>query len=187
MKRHGMYKTRLYGVWGHMIQRCTNEHDPKYKDYGKRGISVCKEWRNDFLNFYNWAMDNGYADNLTIDRIDVNGNYEPDNCRWATPKVQANNTRRNLKYEYNGEKLTLSQWSEKTGIPYKTLHRRLKNGWSVEKTLTVKENPLLTTITYKGKTQTIADWAKDYGIEYHKLKQRIRKYHWTIERALNTP
>ena len=96
-RSHNLSKTRLFKIHQGMKKRCYNEKCKAYKNYGGRGISICSEWLNDFVSFYNWALTHGYADNLSIDRIDVNGNYEPSNCRWVDAKTQANNRRNNKK------------------------------------------------------------------------------------------
>lgn len=130
--------SRLYTIWDNMRSRCNNSNNPKYKDYGGRGISVCKEW-DDYDSFKNWALENGYTDDLSIDRIDVNGNYEPVNCRWITQKKQCRNKRTNHLITYNGETKTIAEWAEETGIPYHTLKRRInKYNFSPEEALTIK-------------------------------------------------
>lgn len=122
---------RLWKIWESMHERCEYPKHPHYHNYGGRGITVCSEW-NSYLPFAKWAMRNGYADNLTIDRIDCNGDYEPMNCRWVTMKEQQNNKRTNHIVTYKGDKYTLTQLAEKVGIGKTTLRERLKSGWSVE-------------------------------------------------------
>lgn len=122
---HGLSETRMYKIYKDMKTRTTNKNCPEYKNYGGRGIKICDEWLSDFRKFYYWSINNGYKDELTIDRIDVNGNYEPSNCRWTTQKVQQNNRTNNHNITYNGETHTMKQWAERLGIKYKTLERRI--------------------------------------------------------------
>lgn len=133
---HGMTKTRIYNIWQSMKQRCSTPSVSCYKYYGGRGISVCDEWQS-FEPFYQWAISNGYADNLTIDRIDVNGNYEPINCRWITIQEQQRNKRGNHHITFNGETKTLQEWADGLGIHHVTLLERLNRWGSVEEALTI--------------------------------------------------
>lgn len=135
-KRHGLSNTRLQRIYYRMKSRCLDEKDVHYSNYGGRGIRICDDWLNDISSFFEWALNNGYDDNLTIDRIDTNGNYEPSNCRWATRKEQSNNMRKNLNITFNGKTLTVAEWSDLTGIKYDTLRARLRYGWPVERALT---------------------------------------------------
>lgn len=132
---HNMSNTKLYNVWKSMRGRCYRKSDKRYKYYGGKGVTICDEWRENFMGFYEWSIRNGYKENqgLSIDRIEVNGNYEPKNCRWVTAKEQANNTTTNKIIEYKGVKLTLSQWCDKLNLSYPTTIARLSvYGWSVE-------------------------------------------------------
>lgn len=135
--KHGDTKTRLFRTWQHMLNRCYNTNVRGYKNYGGRGISVCEEWRNSFIPFRDWAHQNGYNEDLSIDRIDVNGNYEPNNCRWTTAKVQANNKRNNRLLTYKGQTETLSEWADIVKISAVAIKARIdKYHWSVDKALT---------------------------------------------------
>jgi hypothetical protein len=124
---HGMRNTRIYVAWCDMKKRCNNPKDYNYKNYGGRGISVCVEWVNDFMSFFNWAMDNGYSKDLTIDRINNDGNYEPLNCRWVDNITQANNRRVTKKITIDGETNTLYYFSQKYGISREILYNRIFN------------------------------------------------------------
>ena len=127
--KHGESNSKLYFIWRGMKERCFNIKNKRYKIYGGRGIKVCDEWidkENGSTNFINWALNNGYQEKLSIDRIDVNGNYCPENCRWVTMKEQANNTRVNIYKEYNGVIKTLSEWSDYIGVKYKTFWAYVK-------------------------------------------------------------
>ena len=128
-----MTNTRLFRIWQNIITRCTNINCSEFNIYGGRGITICDDWKNDFIAFKDWAINNGYSDNLSIDRIDVNGNYEPSNCRWADRKTQARNTRVNHFYTYKGETKTIAEWAEIKGIKYKCLWNRIKRNYPEEK------------------------------------------------------
>lgn len=136
--KHGKRHTRLYNIWRDIIRRCESTTRFAHEYYHDKGITICEEWRNDFLAFYNWAMNNGYSDNLTIDRIDTDKNYEPNNCCWVTMKVQGNNKSNNIHISYNGETHTLSEWADITGIKRATIRARIfQYNWSVKDALTV--------------------------------------------------
>lgn len=135
---HGMSKTRLYSVWKGMRTRCYNPNSKSYKNYGGRGILICDEWKNDFLSFYLWAFANGYNPNAkhfecTLDRIDVDGNYCPENCRWVSNTQQANNTRSVSRYTINGVEHTMTDWCNIYSIPKENVQARLQLGWDFEK------------------------------------------------------
>lgn len=134
---HGMSNTRLYRIYKHMKNRCYRNEDIKYPYYGDKGVIVCDEWLNSFEVFAEWAMNNGYNETLSIDRIDVNGNYCPENCRWADNYEQSNNRSCNKKYTYNGETHTIAEWARLYNINYKKLWKRLETfKWDVERALT---------------------------------------------------
>lgn len=133
--KHGKWDNRIYRIWAHIKDRCYNKNHHAYKHYGGRGIFVCSEWKDDFEIFYNWAINNGYDDTLTIDRIDNNGNYEPNNCRWTTRKQQCRNQRNNTNFTYNGETHCLSEWCDILGLNKSTIYHRIYRHWSIEKAL----------------------------------------------------
>jgi hypothetical protein len=135
---HNKTHTRVFSIWTAMRARCKNPNSISYKNYGGRGIIVCKEWDSNFITFYNWAMNNGYNDNLTIDRIDNNGNYEPSNCKWSTKKEQANNRRDCHYITYKDKTLTVVQWEEYLGFKRNLISQRLSRGWSEKRALETK-------------------------------------------------
>lgn len=137
MKIHGGRKTRLYEIWYNMRQRCYNSNIESYKNYGGRGIIVCNEWKNDFVSFRDWALSNGYTESLTLDRIDVNKNYCPENCRWVSQLMQQNNRSNNHYITYNNQNKTLAEWARELNFTYKMLEHRINRGWTVEEAFTI--------------------------------------------------
>ena len=126
-RTHGLTRDPLYGVWSGMIQRCTNKNAQNYGRYGGRGIDVCDEWRTDFQQFYDWAVLSGYSEGLTIDRIDNELGYYPENCRWVTRQTQQNNTRNNHYVTFEGETHTIAEWSRLLGVNHETLRYRVNH------------------------------------------------------------
>jgi len=133
-------RKRLYVIWFNIKQRCCNPKATSYPRYGKKGIAVCEEWKNNYLNFKSWALSNGYKDDLTIDRIDSKGNYEPLNCRWVTCKDQSRNTSRNRLFESNGKKRCLSEWRELLNLNYGTILYRINHGKTFQEAITFGKN-----------------------------------------------
>lgn len=130
---HGGTDTRLYRIWSLMRGRCSAPNNADHQNYGGRGITVCQEW-SDFAVFRDWALANGYEAHLTIDRRDNNGNYEPSNCRWVGRKAQNRNRRDNIRYQWRGKQMLLSEIAEITGLPYSLIRQRVRrDGWQVER------------------------------------------------------
>jgi hypothetical protein len=128
-------KSRIYSTWHNMKSRCYNPNTQHYNHYGGRGIIVCDEWKNSFQAFHKWAIENGYRDDLTIDRIDVNGNYEPSNCRWVDMYCQNNNTSKNRYITHNGETKTAAEWARQYGINTRLFSTRMRRGWRFERAI----------------------------------------------------
>lgn len=148
-KTHGLSKTLLYKTHQSMLQRCYKDYNENYPNYGGRGIEVCEEW-HEFEEFKKWSVDNGYEEGLSIERIDVDGNYEPSNCKWISVKEQQRNKRNNRLITFNGETKTLVEWSEITGIKRSTISARLdRYGMTPEEALTIKGGYGKTRTTYE--------------------------------------
>lgn len=165
-----------------MKTRCYNVKAKDYKNYGLRGIKICDEWLNDSNLFIEWSLNNGYQVGLTIDRIDTNGNYEPNNCRWITSKEQQSNKRNNKLITINGETKTLSQWAEKSGLSRHVIFERIKMKWDNDdllKPLKIEVN----LITINGQTKTISEWSEISGIKIKTIVGRI-SYGWDNEDLL---
>lgn len=175
-KKHGDTKTRLYHIWLGMKSRCNNPNNKRYSRYGGRGINVCCEWNNDFASFKKWAYENGFDEdkkNYSIDRIDNDKGYSPDNCRWATSREQCNNRSSNIIIEYNGEKKTATEWAIVFGVKSHTLIKRYKEGRPLEEVFS--KNLKVLNITYNGETHTLPEWSKITGIKKTTLWARYDK------------
>ena len=185
----GESRTRLYRIWKGIKQRVLNPQSISYKNYGGRGITVCQEWTENFQPFKEWALSHGYKNNLTIDRINNDGNYEPENCRWVTYKEQAGNKRNSTstaKYyviEFNGTAKTIGEWSKQTGVSVNTIRNRLYwQNWSVKRALTepvgersnlYAHNPNEFRKIIQSKHNTVHGFSRTVGIAYETMSRII--------------
>ena len=188
-------QSRLSHIYNCIKDRCYNSHNSSFKNYGGRGITVCEEWLNKehykgshnatkgFMAFKEWALANGYQDNLTIDRIDNNKGYSPENCRWVTNKVQSNNRRSNHFITYEGITKTIAEWADYLKVNQATLYQRLCRNNNVDEVFSKKIRPRYKLVEYKGRKQSLNDWCNELGLNYETVIARINKYHWTVERA----
>lgn len=174
---HGETKTPLYRCWLSVKTRCNNPAVAEYPRYGGRGITLCAAWR-DYVVFAEWARANGYRYGLEIDRIDNNGDYTPENCRFVTGKVNCNNRRDNRRVLLFGEVKTTTEWSEdpRSRVGYATLTSRIDRGWAVERALTTPPHHYHW-LTVFGETKTLAEWSRDARCRVRQvtLRERVRQ------------
>ena len=190
-----MKQSRLHSIYRGMHTRCFDSSCKSYKYYGAKGITICDEWINKekignttkgWIAFKEWALSHGYKEGLSIDRIDSNKNYSPGNCRWVTPKEQANNNSHNHCITYMGKTQSLAKWCDELHLPYNMVKFRInRRHWPIEKALGIKENAGLKLITYRGKTQSVADWCRELHLKYNAIRARIRRG-WSAEQAFET-
>lgn len=182
-----LIESYLYTTYQGMIRRCSDHNFRQYKNYGERGICVCEEWENDFFSFYDWAIANGASEELTIDRVDNNGNYCPENCRWVDLITQANNTRHNHILNYNGESHTIKEWSRIVGCNESLIRHRLKYGKTIGQALGFEDMNYKckpSSITYNGETHSIPEWSRITGIKSETIRCRLNDYGFKIGQAL---
>lgn len=172
---------RIYCIWKSMKHRCSSKDVRFYKYYGSKGIVVCSEWL-DFKTFKRWALSNGYADGLTIDRKDPEMGYNPDNCRWTDGFGQAKSKINTRKIVWEGKIYSTGELAKKVGIQRDTINNRLRLGWSVEEAITVPEKKNF--LFFRGKKTTLPKIAKQFGIKYDTLHNRVTKLRWPIEKAI---
>jgi hypothetical protein len=193
MTTHGLRYTKLYKVWAWIKGRTNTNSKSCNNNYKKLGIKMCDEWRNNFKTFYDWAIANGYKEEVlpngknkwTIDRIDTYGDYTPTNCRWITNKEQMNNQTTNKRITYNNKTQTLAQWCEELDLDYNLVNQRLWAGWSVDRAFTESADKKRY-FKYNGMTLTKKDIARITGISVNNVENRIHRG-WSIERIMTQP
>jgi len=181
---HGLRKSAEYNTWCSMRQRCNNKNATSYRNYGARGITVCDRWNTSFMSFLA-DMGKKPSSEHTIDRINNDLGYSPENCRWALMDEQCNNRRSNRRVTINGETKTISQWARKSGLSSQVILNRVdKLGWGEQKLLT----PLFKKkVCYMGQVGTLTQLSISIGFNYDTVRQRIEKLGWSLEKAIETP
>lgn len=191
MTKHGCCNDPFYHVWWGMMQRCYNPKHHNYAQYGGRGISVCNSWQK-VESFISWAHETHDSEihQTTLDRIDNNKGYTPENCRWATPKAQSNNRRNTKVFTISGVTKPLSEWCDEYGMPLSVVGSRVRvMGWDIIKALTTPVthfNERGATVEINGEIKTIKDWCEQFGIQRSTVYGRVRKGMTLIE-AIITP
>ena len=181
-------KHRIKHIWYGMRKRCYQKGCIAYPFYGGRGITMCDEWFNDFNTFYTWSIQNGYSDTLSIDRIDVNGNYCPDNCRWATRHVQGFNKTNTIRVSVDGKLKTIDEMSKESGLPWSVIYGRISGSRNKEhSSKDIYSTPNRKLIKINGEEKTIGAWLKESDISYSMYFRRTHDWGWTPERAITTP
>lgn len=190
---HGESNTKLYGVWLAMRRRCYLESCADYKNYGERGVRVCDKWNDSYVSFRDWSIANGYKEGLEIDRIEVDGNYEPSNCRWITKLENARNKRSTIFITINGKTKTLQDWSEEYGLPYKTVRYRYRKGIRGKELL----NPLVihkppkskpkTFVEINGMSKSLREWSEYSGVSLKTIEYRYYQKGLKDEKLIEKP
>lgn len=176
-------RKRLRSIYNGMRLRCYNEDNINYKYYGGKGVAICDEWLLSFENFFDWAINNGYNENLTIDRIDSEKEYSPDNCKWSTKKEQAYNRSMSVKLTLNGRTMYMTEWAEELEIDKKILSWRYNNGWSDEEILSRPRDYKESKLLLNGETHSMSEWSRITGIKVATISDRMKKG-WSVEDAL---
>ena len=176
-------RKRLRSIYNGMRLRCYNENSINYKYYGGKGVTICDEWLLSFENFFDWAINNGYNENLTIDRTDSEKEYSPDNCKWSTKKEQAYNRSMSVKLTLNGRTMYMTEWAEELEIDKKILSWRYNNGWSDEEILSRPRDYKESKLLLNGETHSMSEWSRITGIKVATISDRMKKG-WSVEDAL---
>lgn len=186
--KHGLSRHPLWGVWSGIKQRCYYKKGDSYRNYGAMGVRMCKEWKENFLSFYTWAMQNGWERGLFVDK-DIKGNgklYSPKMCCIVTRAENNDHKRTVRRFLYNGKKVSIKELSLITGIKHDLLYARLVTAnLPIKQALMGKKTPVV--IEYNGEAKFISEWAEDVGLSTHTIRNRIFESGWSIEKALNRP